>query len=103
MVGFIGIIVASLIISVYAGYYECKDDSSGLRIIIISLFIYILFGAHSCVNSRTHVLFGTDKAKFYNNDNVILPNGETGKIEDIYYLIEDSLYQEKTIYHDSLR
>ena len=104
----IGLYIITIIGVFFAGYhineglcdYEKRNGKQyGILFLIIGLtvlmnLIYFMF------NERNHSLWGTMRPKYYKMENVTLPDGTNGRIDDVYYLIEGNLVAQDSLTQD---
>jgi hypothetical protein len=105
MLGFLGLVVILLFgmfaLGKFVGDFSSSKRGTGepfvialVGVVVCALVIVI----HWAAVGDSHVLFGEDKPNFYINENVSLPDGSIGRIDNVYYLIEGNI-----IVQDSLR
>ena len=81
-------------IGFYSGFNGGKDQKKKLSYNIGLSISVVVFSLYYILNEETHPLYGTDTADYMRNDHVILPDSTSGKIEQIYYLVEGEIYPE---------
>tara|TARA_R110000796_G_scaffold11198_4_gene37349 strand:+ start:1705 stop:2019 length:315 start_codon:yes stop_codon:yes gene_type:complete len=97
------IFIISLIATYYVGRWvglESEGSGQGFKEFMLAICLamtWLAIGLHGSVYVNTHPLWGYDKPDFYNHEHVVLPDGSSGKIQDVYYLVEDRLYPQDSL------